>query len=69
MSISLVRRIKTEFISSFPTETLSALIGCHFNKSSSCCEMARIDESLITKAKTCTRERNLSYASNNSSAS
>ena len=66
---SLVRRIKTEFRSSLLTETLSALIGCHFNKTSSCCEMASIDESLISKAKTCTRERNLSYASNSSSAS
>ena len=29
---SLVRRIKTEFQSSLSTETVSSLIGCHFNK-------------------------------------
>ena len=59
---SLVRRIKTEFRSSLQTDTLSALIGCHFNKTTDCCEKVHLDESLITKAKTCTHERNLRYA-------
>ena len=60
---SVVRRIKTEFRSSLSTETVSALIGCHFNKTSKCCENNKFDESLLAKAKTCTRERNLSYKS------
>ena len=49
---SLVRRIKTE--------TLSALIGCHFNKTVGCCELTKFDESLLSKAKGCTMERHLS---------
>ena len=58
---SVVRRIKTEFRSSLSTETVSALIGCQFNKTSRCCESTKFDESLLAKAKTCTRERNLRY--------
>ena len=60
---SLVRRIKTEFRSSLSTETVSALIGCHFNKTSKCCEMTKFEDCLLVKAKTCTRERNMSYTS------
>ena len=43
---SLVRRIRTEFRSSLPIETLSALIGCHFNKTTNCCEKVPLEESL-----------------------
>ena len=60
---SLVRRIKTEFRSSLSTETVSALIGCHFNKTSKCCEMTKFADCLLVKAKTCTHERNMSYTS------
>ena len=48
-SEALVRRIKTDFRSS-QTDTLSALIGCHFNKTTDCCKKVNFDESLITKA-------------------
>ena len=58
---SLVRRIKTDFRSSLSPETVSALIGCHLNKTGECCEVARFDDSLLVKAKQCTRQRNLSY--------
>ena len=58
---SLVRRVKTNYRSSLSTETLSALIGCHFNKTVSCCELTKFDEPLLSKAKVCTKERNLSY--------
>ena len=58
---SLVRRIKTEFRSSLQTETLSALIGCHFNKTTDCCEKVHFDGPLLSKAKSCTHERNLRY--------
>ena len=60
---SVVRRIKTEFRSSLQTETVSALIGCHFNKKSQCCEQSSFEESLLEKAKSCTHERNISYKS------
>ena len=33
---SLVRRIKTDFRASLNTSSLSSLIGCHFNKTTSC---------------------------------
>ena len=60
---SLVRRVKTDFRASLVLETLSSLIGCHFNNASAkCCEMNKIDDALIKKAKTCTRERKLSYS-------
>ena len=42
---------------SLQTDTLSALIGCHFNKITDCCKKVNFVESLITKAKTCTHER------------
>ncbi len=58
---SLVRGIKTEYRSSLSTETLSALIGCHLNNTLSCCEPTEFEEALLSKAKTCTMERNLSY--------
>ena len=58
---SLVRRIKADFRSSLSPETLSALIGCHLNKNGKCCEVTTFDDSLLTQAKQCTRQRNLSY--------
>ena len=58
---SLVRRIKTEFRSSLQTETVSALIGHHFNKTCQCCELSCFDDSLLAKGKSCTNERNISY--------
>ena len=58
---SLVRRIKTDFRASLSPETVSALIGCHFNKSGKCCEVTKFDDSLLIQAKQCTRQRNLSY--------
>ena len=60
---SVVRPVKTEFRSSLQTETVSALIGCHFNKRSQCCEQSSFEESLLEKAKSCTNERNISYKS------
>jgi hypothetical protein len=60
---SLVRRIKTDFRASLSPETVSALIGCHFNKTSQCCELSKFDEELIIQAKHCTHQRNLSYGS------
>ena len=45
---SLVR-IKTEYRSSMST-TLSSLIGCHFNKTWTCCECHKFEESLLTAA-------------------
>lgn len=36
--LSLVRRFKTDFRASLFTEMLSALIGCHLNKTFECCE-------------------------------
>ena len=41
---SVVKRIKTEFCSSLSTESVSALISCHFNKTSKCCENKHFDE-------------------------
>ena len=58
---SLVRRIKTEFCSSLEISTVSSLIGCHFNKTSKCCENVNFHKSLLANAKHCTRQRNLSY--------
>ena len=58
---SLVRRIKTDFRSSLSVETVSALIGCHFNKTTSCCEQQHFEEPLLSRAKVCTMERNQSY--------
>ena len=58
---SLVRRVKTDFRASLTPETLSSLIGCHFNNiNANCCQVAKLDDALLKKAKTCTRERNLS---------
>lgn len=65
---SVVRRIKTEFRSSLSTESVSALISCHFNKTSKCCENKQFDERLIAKAKTCTRERNIRYSHTSNSS-
>ena len=58
---SLVRRIKTDFRASLSTETVSALIGCHLNKTFKCCEQRKFDTALLNRAQTCTRERNLQY--------
>ena len=60
---SLVRRIKTDFRASLFTETLSALIGCHLNKTFACCERRQLDTSLLSKAQTCTRDMNSRYNS------
>ena len=60
---SLVRRIKTDFRASLSPETVAALIGCHLNKTSKCCETSKFDEQLMIQAKQCTRQRNLSYES------
>ena len=60
---SLVRRIKTDFRASLLTETLSALIGCHLNKTFACCERRQLDTSLLSKAQTCTRDMNSRYNS------
>ena len=61
---SLVRRIKTDFRASLAPETLSSLIGCHFNNTANCCKITGdIDNTLLKKAKTCTMERNLCYGS------
>ena len=60
-----VRRIKTEFRSSFTHQ--DALIGCHFNKTTNCCEKVPLEESRSTKeAKTCTNESNIRYAKSSS---
>lgn len=48
---SLVRRIKTDIRVSLSPETLSALIGCHLNKSGKCCEVTKIDDSLLYLSK------------------
>ncbi len=58
---SLVRRVKTDYRASLLTETLSALIGCHFNKTVHCCEPFKFGEALLSKAKKWTMQRNLSY--------
>lgn len=58
---SHVRRIKTDFRSSLSTETISSLIGCHFNKTSKCCEWTKFETSLLDTAKKCTHARNQSY--------
>ena len=41
---SLVRRIKADFVS---PETVTALIGCHLNKTGKCCEVATFDDSCL----------------------
>ena len=47
---SLVLRVKTDFRASLMTETLSSLIGCHFNNTNpNCCEMVKIDDALLKK--------------------
>jgi hypothetical protein len=58
---SLVRRIKTDFRSNLLPETISALVGIHFNTLDTCCEQSVYETSLLDKAKSCTHERNLSY--------
>ena len=58
---SLVRSVKTDFRASLTLETLSSLIGCHFN--AYCCKLGKIDDASLKKAKACTCERNLSYNS------
>ena len=58
---SLVKRTKTVFRPNLATETVSALIGCRFNKTVQCCDMHKFEDSILSKAKNCTRERNLSY--------
>ena len=55
--------------SSMSTTTLSSLIGCHFNKTWTCCECHKFEESLLTAAKKCTHERNMQYQNTSSVAS
>ena len=62
-AFSWVRRIKTEFRSSLTTDTVSALIGYHFNRTCKCCEVTKFEDSLLAKAKVCTHERNKTYGS------
>ena len=52
-----VRRIKTDFRSSLSAETISSLIGCHFNKTSKCCELTKFEDSLLVRAKQCTQKK------------
>ena len=56
---SLVRRIKTDFRSRLHSETISALVGVHFNSPDKCCEQSKFESCLLDKAKSCTRDRNL----------
>ena len=59
------QRVKTDFRASLTPETLSSLIGCHFNNTNAhCYKLGKIDDALLKKAKACTRERNLSYNNN-----
>ena len=58
---SLVRRIKTEYRSALSTDTVLSLIGCHFNNTNKCCENTKFEKTLLTNAKKCTRQRNISY--------
>ena len=51
---------KTEFRSTLSTETVSSLIGYHFNKRCKC-ELSLFEESLLAKGKSCTNERNKGY--------
>ena len=62
---SLVKRIKTVFRPNLVPETVSVLIRCRFNKTMQCCDMHKFEDSLLSKAKNCTRERNLSYINAN----
>ena len=55
---SIVRRIKTEFRCSLHPETISSLIGVHLNSTYQCCEQSKFEASLLSKAKTSTKERN-----------
>ena len=57
---SFIRRIKTKYWCSLATQTLSSLISCHFNKTWTCCEHYKFENSLLVAAK-CTHERNMQY--------
>ena len=57
---SLVRRIQTDFRSQLIPETISALIGVHFNTNENCCE-GNFDSNFLKEAKSCTHQKNLSY--------
>lgn len=59
---SLVRRIKTDSRSSLLPETISSLIGIHFNSPFQCCEQTDYSASCLEQAKSCTREMNLAYS-------
>ncbi len=61
---SLVRRIKTDFRASLLPETISSLIGVHFNSPFQCCSQTDFPTSFLDKAKSCTREMNASYRIN-----
>ena len=59
--LSVFAGLRLEYRSSLTTETVSALIGCHFNITLSCCEPTEFEEALLSKAKTCTTELNLKH--------
>ena len=61
---SLVRRIKTDFRGSLLPETISSLIGVHFNSPFQCCNQTDFPTSFLDKAKSCTREMNANYRTN-----
>ena len=61
---SLVRRIKTDFRGSLLPETISSLIGVHFNSTFHCCSQTNFPTSFLDKAKSCTREMNANYHTN-----
>ena len=63
----LVRRIKTEFRSSLSTETISSLIGCHFNKTWKCGENNKFEDSSLIATKKWTHKRNMHYVQNRAS--
>ena len=56
---SLVRIIKTDFLSSLLPETISALIGIHFNSSYQCYEQSEYEPSFTDVTKSCTHTMNL----------
>ncbi len=59
-----LRRIKTDFRPSLLPETISSLIGVHFNSPFQCCSQTDFPTSFLDKAKSCTREMNASYRIN-----
>ena len=54
-----------EFRSSLSAETISSLVGCHYNKTGKCCENRKFDNLLLVKSKQCTYSKNVSYQHSN----